>query len=63
MKIEQHMSADPIHEVVAECRKFLKNEIRDHVLEADLKKDTKWVNRIWQKTCLSEILFWIYGPC
>ncbi|MBW2219242.1 MAG: acyl-CoA/acyl-ACP dehydrogenase [Deltaproteobacteria bacterium] len=50
MKIEQHMPADPIHEVVAECRKFLKNEIRDHVLEADLKKDTNWVNHVWQKS-------------
>jgi len=50
MNIEEHMHAEPIHEVMAECQKFLKNEIRDNVLEADLHGDTSWINNVWEKS-------------
>ncbi len=41
---------DPIQEAAAECRKFLKQEIHDNVLEADLQKTTDWVFHIWEKS-------------
>jgi alkylation response protein AidB-like acyl-CoA dehydrogenase len=44
------MPDDPIDEAAAECRKFLKHEIHDKVLDADLQKTTDWVFHIWEKS-------------
>ncbi len=49
-KMNQHLPDDPIQEAVSECRRFLKHEIHDKVLETDLQKATDWVDRIWEKS-------------
>lgn len=49
-KMKHLIPVDPIQEAAAECRKFLKQEIHDNVLEADLQKTADWVFRIWEKS-------------
>jgi alkylation response protein AidB-like acyl-CoA dehydrogenase len=44
------MTVDPVNEIIAECRKFIKNEIQPHALDADLTKDTDWVRTVWEKS-------------
>ncbi len=49
------MSFKELNEIVTECRKFAKNEIRDQALDADLAPDMAWVKGIWSKSVQLDI--------
>ncbi len=49
------MSFKEFNEILNECRKFAKNEIRDQALEADLFPDMSWVKGIWSKSAQLDI--------
>jgi alkylation response protein AidB-like acyl-CoA dehydrogenase len=49
------MSLKEYNEIINECRKFAKNEIGDHALEADLAADSSWVKGLWSKSVQLDI--------
>jgi alkylation response protein AidB-like acyl-CoA dehydrogenase len=49
------MSFNEYNEILNECRKFAKNEIRDQALEVDLTPDISWVKGIWSKSSQMDI--------
>ncbi|RJP78241.1 MAG: acyl-CoA dehydrogenase [Desulfobacteraceae bacterium] len=49
------MQVKELNDIINECRRFAKNEIRDQALEADLNPSPETVNTIWSKSAKLDI--------